>query len=262
MRTRQVCKTQQGGGTITNIANFEDLANIPQRMAIMLGVFDEWYMARKGSIPRRDGNRSQFSQVKYKFLLDAPFEVSNKCCNVMKKSPAHKYSRQTGKKPITAQMASESRLRTQKWLQNGCNAFDAKEPVSNPMAFWTEQDVLLYIKSKNLPLCSVYGEIVVDNTDNDNYLDGQLTFADIEEWKGCGIFDMERPLLKTTGCTRTGCMFCGFGCHLNQDDRYTSMKKTHPAIYDYVFKPESEGGLGYKEKIDWLNENGKLKIKY
>ena len=47
---------------------------------------------------------------------------------------------------MTAQMASESRLRTSQWLKNGCNGFNMKSPISNPMSFWTEQDVLLYIR--------------------------------------------------------------------------------------------------------------------
>lgn len=229
----------------------------------MLGQYDKWYQMRKGIIPRKDGNRSQFSQVKYKFFLDAPFEISNRCCNVMKKSPAHAYSKQTGRNPMTAQMASESRLRTQKWIQNGCNAFNLKQPVSNPMAFWTEQDVLLYIKQNKLPICSVYGEIVIDNSNNEN-LDGQLTFADIEQWKDYGIFDNERPLLKTTGCSRTGCMFCGFGCHLEKEGegRFELMKHTHPKIYEWIMKPWEDGGLNYKEVIDWINEHGNLNIKY
>lgn len=31
---------------------------------------------------------------KWRFLIDAPFEVSNKCCDVMKKSPFHKFERE------------------------------------------------------------------------------------------------------------------------------------------------------------------------
>ena len=46
-------------------------------------------------------------------MLDAPFDVSNKCCNVMKKEPAHRYEKETGRKAILGQMADESRLRTQ-----------------------------------------------------------------------------------------------------------------------------------------------------
>lgn len=40
------------------------------------------------------------------------------------------------------------------------------------------------------------------------------------------------------------------------------MKETHPKIYDYVFRPIEEGGLNYKEVVDWLNENADTNIKY
>jgi 3'-phosphoadenosine 5'-phosphosulfate sulfotransferase (PAPS reductase)/FAD synthetase len=179
----------------------------------------------------------------------------------MKKEPSKRYSKETGRKPITATMASESRLRTQKWLQNGCNGFEMKSPISNPMSFWTEQDVLLYIKQNNLPICGVYGEIVED-LDGTDEVEGQLTMSDIEGWENQGIFDAERLPLKTTGCNRTGCMFCGFGCHLEKESRFERMKQTHPKQYDYIMRPAEEGGLNYKEVIDWINEHGNLNIRY
>lgn len=229
----------------------------------MLGQYDKWYQMRKGIIPRKDGNRSQFSQVKYKFFLNAPFDISNRCCNVMKKNPAHTYSRQFKKNPMTAEMASESRLRTQKWIQNGCNGFNMKEPKSTPMAFWTEQDVLLYIKTRNLPICSVYGEIVEDLSGTDE-VEGQMTISDLEGYEGMELFDAKRLPLKTTGCDRTGCMFCGYGCHLEKEGegRFERMKVTHPKTYEYIMKPWEDGGLNYKEVIDWINENGNLNIRY
>lgn len=198
-----------------------------------------------------------FSQEKYKFFLDAPFEISNKCCNVMKKAPAHNYYRQTNKKPIIGTMASESRLRTQKWLQNGCNGFDLKIPTSTPMSFWTNQDVLLYIKMNNLPICSVYGEVVEDTE-----IKGQMSIFDIEGVADRGLFETEISTLTTTGCKRTGCMFCGFGAHCKGDTRFVDMKETHPKTYEWIMKPWEDGGLNYKEVIDWINENGNLDIKY
>lgn len=214
------------------------------------------YPSRSGEKTR--SGRSAYSCEKYKFFLEAPFEISNKCCNVMKKTPVHRYARETGRYPITAQMATESRLRTQQWLKNGCNGFDMKSPISNPMSFWTEQDVLTYIKLNNLPIASVYGEIVEDVKDDE--VGGQLTMSDI--WADAGIFDAERPLLKTTGCKRTGCIFCGYGCHMKDDTRFVDLKVTHPKLYDYIMKPEESGGLGYKTKIDWINKHGNLNIKY
>ena len=210
------------------------------------------------NIPSED--RSMYSQERYKFFLEAPFNISAKCCAVIKKEPTKRYSKQTGRMPITAQMASESRLRTQQWLKNGCNGFEMKKPISNPMSFWTEQDVLLYIKEHNLPIASVYGEVVVDY-EAEGQLEGQMDMSELAS--EFGIFDTGRRLLKTTGCSRTGCMFCGYGCHLeNSPNRFERMKETHPKQYDYIMRPKEEGGLNYKEVIDWINENGNLNIKY
>ena len=154
---------------------------------------------------------------------------------------------------ISGQMACESRLRTMNWLHNGCNGFEMKTPISNPMAFWTEQDVLQYIKEKRIPICSVYGDIAEADE-----LPGQMTW---EEYAG---FDLGKKRLTTTGQKRTGCMFCGFGCHLEKPGggRFERMKKTHPKQYDYIMRPVEKGGLGYKEVIDWINEHGGLDIRY
>ena len=40
------------------------------------------------------------------------------------------------------------------------------------------------------------------------------------------------------------------------------MKLTHPKQYEYIMKPWDEGGLGFKEIIDWINEHGNLNIRY
>lgn len=208
-----------------------------------------------GELTDSKGNYSQFNQEKYKFFLDAPFEISDLCCDIMKKKPAHDYEKKTGRKPIIATMASESVMRTQKWLQDGCNAFNVTRPHSNPMSFWTEQDVLLYIKENNLPICSVYGEVVTDY-EAMGQCDNQMSFADY------GIFDNEGPLLKTTGCKRTGCVLCGFGCHLEKEpNRFQMLKETHPKFHNllYVLK---NNGVTYAEAIDWVNEHGNMNIKY
>ena len=122
------------------------------------------------------------------------------------------------------------------------------------MSFWTEQDVLRYIKEFNIPICSVYGDIVPDY--GEEQCEGQLDFSDF------GLLPDQRKL-KTTGCRRTGCVFCGFGCHLEKGEgRFQRLKRTHPKLYDYIMRPKEKGGLNYKEVIDWINENGNFNIKY
>lgn len=245
---------------ITSIANYEDLVHtLVKKMEKREGGSNERLLMLLGAFPQQQTtteitpDKSMFNQEKYKFFLEAPFEISNKCCSVMKKAPAHKYGKETGRVPILATMTEESRLRTQMWLQNGCNGFDMKSPVSTPMAFWTNNDVLQYIKDNGIEICSVYGDIVPDYCGEQ--LEGQMDFCDL------GLADDNRKL-KTTGCDRTGCMFCGFGCHLGNDKRFVNMKETHPKQYEFIMKPKEQGGLGYKEVIDWINEHGNLNIKY
>lgn len=194
------------------------------------------------------GNISRYCCTKWAFMLNAPFDVNSKCCDVMKKQPSKKYERETGRKPILAMMAEESRKRTQGWIKTGCNAFNSKRKQSNPMAFWTEQDVLHYIVKNNIKIAPVYGDIVYTDADGMEYAPG--------------MFAEDMPL-KTTGEQRTGCMFCGYGCHLEKGEgRFERMKRTHPKQYNYIMKPWEDGGLGYKAVIDWINENGGTNIRY
>ena len=77
-----------------------------------------------------------------------------------------------------------------------------------------------------------------------------------------------------TGCDRTGCIFCGFGAHLEKgESRFQRLKKTHPRQYDYcmgggaydmdrLWKPTKEG-LGMAHCIDEINRiYGKYFIRY
>jgi len=191
----------------------------------------ECYKCKLGLIDSYKGKpnpyeNSMFNYKKWQFLYDAPFKISPRCCDVIKKEPLKRYEREHNKsKSIVAVMATESLLRRTDWIRHGCNAFDAKRPQSKPMSFWTEQDVLQYIKLKNIPLCSVYGDIIETN-DSKN-----------------------RPKLVCTGYQRTGCMFCMFGVHCEKSpNRFQKMKQTHPQLWDYCINK-----LNLKQVLDYIN---------
>lgn len=181
----------------------------------------------------KEGRPSRYNVSKrWLKLIDAPFNVSNKCCDVMKKRPIAKWEKENSKVPFIATLACESAIRQQRWQINGCNVFDAKRPKSKPMSFWRENDVLEYIKQNNLEIPEVYGEII-SNGNKLEYIDG---------------FHDE---LKTTGVDRTGCMFCGFGCHLEKSpNRFERMKITHPKLYDYCMK---KNGLNLDEVLTYCD---------
>lgn len=216
------------------------------------GTYNYRLLKLQGKALDKQGNPSLFNKQKYEPLLYIDCVLSNECCNVMKKKPAKQYAKSTGKKPITAQMAQESHLRTQQWLKNGCNGFDMKSPISNPMSFWVEQDILRYIREYSVTICSVYGDIV---------------YADIPEqmrMEEYGVAGVGTEKLETTGCDRTGCIFCGFGCHLDSSpSRFERLKETHPRQYAYcigggeyvdgVWQPNKKG-LGLGHVFDELNK--------
>ena len=88
-------------------------------------------------------------------------------------------------------------------------------PMSTPMAFWLESNVWDYIKKYNIPYSKIY--------------------------------DM--------GYTRTGCMFCMFGLHLDESNRFDRMKITHPQIYKYCMDK-----LGLREVIRYCGITSQLKL--
>lgn len=194
-------------------------------------------------------NKSIYNKEKWLPLCrDTQFKISGKCCTQMKKTPLRTYQRMTKRVPFLGTMAEESRLREQAWVQHGCNAFESKKPMSQPMSFWTEQDVLHYIYEEGIEIASVYGDIVAVDGDGMQY-SPFISF-------GCP--------LKCTGCQRTGCIFCGFGLHLEKGEtRFQRLAKTHPKQYEYcmgggqwVDNPDYDSTAPEKDG-DWVNWNPK-----
>ena len=172
-------------------------------------VFQEKYFG-----VRTDGKTTRFKLAgQWRFLLDAPFKIGSGCCNEMKKKPLKKYTKETGRAPMIATMACESRLRMQQWLNNGCNTFDAKQPISTPLAFWLEDDIWEYLRRFQVPYCKIY--------------------------------DM--------GYERTGCIFCMFGAHLDTEpNRFQQLQKTHPKLWRYCMKDWETGGLGLRPVLEYI----------
>ncbi len=130
-------------------------------------------------------------------MLDAPFKVSNQCCDIMKKNPAHDYTKRTGKHFFIGTMAADSAFRMESAMLHGCNAFDMAEPKSRPLTMWQEHHIHEYAYKYNVPISPIY----------------------------------------SMGYEHTGCMFCMFGLHLEKSpNRFERMKETHPKLYRYCME--------------------------
>lgn len=138
---------------------------------------------------------------RWRYLLTESYEVSPACCKKLKKDPFHLFEKETGRRPITGIMASESKMRAGQWVRSGgCNVFGEKS-ASRPLSIWTEEDVWNYIHRENLAISEIYHK----------------------------------------GAKRTGCMGCGFGAQFDDDERFSILLKEHPQCYDMVMAYQNNG---------------------
>lgn len=135
---------------------------------------------------------------KYEKYKELP--ISDKCCDKLKKEPLRRKAKELGLEcAILGILASESYQREKDWLEYGCNVFhERKDNQSRPLSFWTDKDIFEYIER----------------------------------------FNVRIPKLYDMGYTRNGCMYCGFGVHLepNGCNRYQKLKETHPVQYSYFIR--------------------------
>jgi len=149
---------------------------------------------RYNGLHLRNGQKKYKISEKWKYLLNAPFKISAKCCKHLKKNPAKLYEKETGLKPILGILAEESEQRRDQYVKKGCNIYDGDMPQSRPMMFWKTSDIWDYIKKYNIPYSDIYDK----------------------------------------GVNRTGCIFCLFGIHMeNHPNRFDKLKQLHPKLYDY-----------------------------
>ena len=141
---------------------------------------------------------------------------------ILKKEPFTRYVKETGRKPYIGITQDESFRREHQYSKTGCNVYSGALIKSQPLGSWTRADVLRYIVEKDIEISSVYGDILQDEF-------GQYY---------------------TTGEQRTGCMFCGFGAHLEAEpNRFQRMLVTHPKHYKICMNL-TNNGVRYEEALN------------
>lgn len=156
-------------------------------------------------------------------------ELTHLCCVNIKEAALNSV---TGRNRMTGEQASESKHREDVYLKTGCNARMADGSyTSKPFGAMTKDGILFALQYRGTPICSDYGEIV--NGDDGHF--------------------------RCTKAQRTGCALCGFGCQFDTE-RFVRLQETEPAKVRFAFKPKTEGGAGYKEAIEYMNEYCGTKI--
>lgn len=203
-----------------------------------------WY-ARRGSqwaINKlhgldKDGKPSSFRQQYKKWLplYESDLLISPYCCDIQKEKPVSEYEARTGRHPILGLRAAESIRRKEGYIRTGCISFSENRPMAKPIAFFDENDDLMYCKENGISLPSPYGKIV-----ERGMVSGQISLFDSFNECPCGK-------LCTTGESRTGCMFCPVGMHLDRGAKLKRLKKYNARLYDYCMEE-----LGEKKLVEWV----------
>lgn len=145
----------------------------------------------------KQNSRDYINRNFKKYSVYKDCNISDLCCDKLKKVPIKKKARELGLEcSIIGTLAEESRQRSSDWIKYGCNIFyKKKDNQCRPLSFWTEKDIYEYIEKYNVKIADLY----------------------------------------SMGYQRNGCMYCGFGIHLESSpNRFERLKETHPRSYKYL----------------------------
>lgn len=138
---------------------------------------------------------------KWYFLKDVDFDITHKCCEVLKHKPFNEYKKTHEVYPFIGTMADNSQQRKGNYLKYGCNILNGSKSVSRPMSIWTDNDVWEYIERYNVPYCDIYDK----------------------------------------GEHNTGCAYCSFGCHLEKESRFERLRLREPKRYEQMMNLKNNG---------------------
>jgi len=101
---------------------------------------------------KSDGTKGKyFIPDKWKHLVDAPFDLTYKCCNILKKKPLQKYLKEG---VLIGTMASDSGMREDSYKKTGCINFGENKAM--PLSIWNTEDIWKFVKIQNIQYCNVY----------------------------------------------------------------------------------------------------------
>ena len=163
---------------------------------------------------------------KWKKLITAQFDVTHKCCEVLKKEPTRRFEQETGMRGYIGTMTDESGERKKSWLKSGCNTYDGDNIKSRPISIWTEKDIWEYIERFNLKYSEIYN--------------------DVKDEKGNIIVKGEK---------RTGCAYCAFGAGFDkkhdEKNRFQRLAIRKPHQFKKMMELENNG-IKFKDALSFV----------
>ena len=178
---------------------------------------------------------TQAKQLEYYDLIRS-VKISQHCCQVLKKEPAHRIQQELGVDCVfMGMMASESRRRMVSYCNNGelyrtytVDTMADGSPVwhCHPMGIWTDEDVWEYIHRENVPYSKLY----------------ERTYRGRDG--------------KTYTVKRNGCFGCATAITF-PDNQMAVLRQIEPRIWDRIMR----GGMAEQlQNLRISRANGQLSI--
>jgi len=169
--------------------------------------------------------------AKWHSLIDVKFDITSKCCDILKKEPLHRFEKESGLFPIIGTQANEGGYRKSSWVKEGCNIINKGTNMSRPLSIWVETDIWEYIARYSLPYSEIYDDVI-------DVEDGQV-------------------LIK--GEVRTGCAYCAFGSHLEtssllEKNRFERLSVRKPKQYKKMMQLKNNG-VSFQEALRKVGVN-------
>lgn len=158
-------------------------------------------------------------------LIETDFDITLKCCDILKKEPMKRFEKETGLFPIIGTQASESVQRKLGWIESGCNVFEENYAQCKPLSIWNEKDIWEYIHRHKIAYSSIYDDCEI----NGEVVEGEK---------------------------RTGCAYCGFGADQEKSDIFTKNRFERLAIrkpkqYEKMMRLQNNG-IEYRTALEFV----------
>lgn len=160
----------------------------------------------------------------YPLFEEADFNITNKCCDILKKEPMKRFKQKSGLKSFIGTQIEEGSYRKESWLSHGCNILNGnKDDSSRPMSIFTKKDIWDYVALHNLSYSKIYDDVLNE--------DGTL---------------------KIEGEKRTGCAYCAFGAHLEKGtNRFERLALRKPKQYKKMMNLKNNG-VTFSDALDFI----------
>jgi 3'-phosphoadenosine 5'-phosphosulfate sulfotransferase (PAPS reductase)/FAD synthetase len=109
---------------------------------------------------KKDGSKGYVGVIpkKWQFLINAPFKISDRCCDILKKEPLIRYEKESNYKPLIGVMSTDSHKRKLDYLRYGCTFYKGKHIKCMPLSIWKSIDIWEYIRENKIFYCPIYNK--------------------------------------------------------------------------------------------------------